>query len=194
MSPLERRKPLGRSKGLRPQSARARARARQQERVAEAVLERDGHCRLVGIESVLVDGELVVVPGCFGHLTPHHLAKSSQVGAEGDTEANEMALCVGHNEWVEACPRAVAVALGVAAPAKHDLTDHPRPLPFLAQVRLAGYLTRPGWLEFLREAAAAGFGVHQPGDHDLPEERWHEVANLRVAALVRAFHTRGGQW
>lgn len=106
---------------LRAQSKKARQRARAQAKVRHEVFERDGYrCQLAEVHDVEVHGELVAVPPCFGHPTPHHIEKRSQ--RHLDTEGNETTLCSGHNDWLEACPRAVAVALGLALPAKHDVS------------------------------------------------------------------------
>lgn len=79
---------------LRSMSAKRRKRARAQAKVRDAVFERDGYrCRLAHLAGV--DG----IPACFGHLTPHHLVKQS--AATDDSLDNEVALCAGHNDWVE---------------------------------------------------------------------------------------------
>jgi hypothetical protein len=50
------------------------------------------------------------VPPCRGDLTPHHLRKASDCGPY--TRENLVALCAGHNGWVEDAPE-LARSLGL---------------------------------------------------------------------------------
>ena len=66
----------------------------------------------------------------------------------------------------------------------------PRRLPVEALFMLGSRVDAPGWLAFLLQAKREGFGIDQPGDHDMDEERWQEIATIRVRVLVRAFDMR----
>lgn len=110
---------LDRRRRIRSQSAKARKRARAQAKVRAEVFARDGgRCRLEAVVGAYCTDGLHDVPPCFGPLTPHHVDKAGQGGP--DDVDNEVALCAGHNEWVER-DRDAAVALGLARPAKADL-------------------------------------------------------------------------
>lgn len=63
----------------------------------------------------------------------------------------------------------------------------PRRLPTEALLMLGSLADKPGAVTFLLRAKQEGFGIDQPGDHDLSDERWQEVANARVRALVMSF-------
>lgn len=73
-----------------------------------------------------------------------------------------------------------------AAPAPSE-PEAPRMLPPTAMFMLGSRADVPGWISFLSIAQDEGFGFHQPGDNDLDEERWKEIAEIRMSALVSAF-------
>jgi hypothetical protein len=88
---------------LKPMSDKRRAENRARAPIREAVFRRDNYrCRLA-------DRSDIAGP-CFGVLTPHHLLKASAGGAY--VEANLVALCAGHNSWVE-CEPILATGLGL---------------------------------------------------------------------------------
>jgi hypothetical protein len=64
----------------------------------------------------------------------------------------------------------------------------PRMPPARVLLRLGSYADQPGFAQFLADAQAIGFGLAQPGDHDMDDERWAEVSDLRVRALIASFH------
>jgi hypothetical protein len=95
------RQPLSSGKRLKPMSDKRRGELPERARVRELVFQRDGYrCQIA---------PLVPEP-CFGPLTYHHLQKEGQGGAY--TEANGIAACSFHNDWVEDHPDKAA-ALGL---------------------------------------------------------------------------------
>jgi hypothetical protein len=81
---------------LPAESIRRRSERRDRAHVRAVVFTRDDYrCRLAGIA-------VPDVGPCWGPLTPHHLRKASQGGAY--TADNLVALCAGHNCWVEDHP------------------------------------------------------------------------------------------
>jgi len=63
----------------------------------------------------------------------------------------------------------------------------PRRPPAQVLFMLGSMAQEPGFLQFLLDARDAGFGLDQPGDHDMTAERWAEVSDLRVRALIASF-------
>lgn len=79
-------------------SRRAQALEVDERAVRDAVFARDGHrCQL----RPLIDLEELrpLIPPCLGPLTYHHRRKAAASGAY--TLDNGVALCAGHNRWVE---------------------------------------------------------------------------------------------
>lgn len=98
--PTPRRRP--RRRGVKPVSDRRAADRDRRDEVRAAVFARDRYCRLIDRADV--------AGTCRGPLTPHHLRKASAGG--GYTEDNLVALCAGHNTWVEDEPD-LAYSLGL---------------------------------------------------------------------------------
>lgn len=102
-TPLARKTPLKRFKGLSPVSAKRKAEKPGRDLVRAAVFERDGwSCRIAPL----------VGTACFGVLTVHHLRKASAGGEY--VEANLLTACASHNSFVEDEPKR-ARALGLVA-------------------------------------------------------------------------------
>lgn len=89
-------------KRLKMMSDKRREQIPEREQVRKAVLRRDGEkCRIAPF--------LPDLP-CYGRMTVHHLWKAGQGGPY--TEANLVAACAFHNDWVEDNPEP-AKALGL---------------------------------------------------------------------------------
>jgi hypothetical protein len=102
-TPLNRKTPLRSGKGLargssqlrrtgalRPVSDRRAADRAANAAVRNRVFARDGGCLLAGRPDA---------GRCVGRLTFHHLRKAGQGGPY--TARNGVALCAGHNDWIE---------------------------------------------------------------------------------------------
>lgn len=101
-SPLLRRTELRRYTPLQSVSPRRRAERAAAQPVIDAVFARDGGC--------LLRGHQHLTGLCSGRLTPHHLRKAWK--GSGYTMHNLVALCAGHNGWVEDHPH-MAWGLGL---------------------------------------------------------------------------------
>lgn len=66
----------------------------------------------------------------------------------------------------------------------------PRRLPAVALLGLGMLADDPDWLPFLIEAKELGFGLDQDDDWSYSDEKWVEVAMLRVRTLTSAFRRR----
>jgi hypothetical protein len=84
----------GRGKRLQPRSAKKAAAQPEEEWVRAVVFARDQGCLLSHLPNE--------AGRCAGPLTFHHLRKAGQGGPY--TVANGVALCAGHNGWVEDYP------------------------------------------------------------------------------------------
>lgn len=94
---------LARKSRLAAASRRRRAEAPTRDEVRAAVFARDGHrCRLEALVGSWqhVGFDAVLIPPCFGPLTPHHRRKAGRGGAY--TVENLVALCAHHNGLLEA--------------------------------------------------------------------------------------------
>lgn len=94
-TPLRGTSSLRRKRTLLQRSAITKARRRAVQPVVDEVFQRDGGC--------VLRTRTDVAGKCFGHPTPHHLRKQSQLGRW--TVDNLVTLCAHHNGWVEDEPR-----------------------------------------------------------------------------------------
>ena len=110
--------PLKRKGRIAPRSKKRVAAAFQRSQIRDDVFARDGYrCQFDAFADAWEPEPGLVEEfdrwrseGCWSHLTPHHLHKSS--GGGSYSLENLTTLCVGHNEGVERHPR-LALAMGL---------------------------------------------------------------------------------